>query len=152
MTHTRTLPRTAALLAMAGTLALGAQIEVSVSEIRSDSGNIMVALHSEDYPGPFPDERGAVSKQMAKAAPGTARFVFGDLRPGKFAVAVYHDENGNGELDTGFLGIPKEGYGFTRNAKATFGPPSFSAAEIELASEEERFDAPIKMKYRDGKL
>jgi uncharacterized protein (DUF2141 family) len=34
------------------------------------------------------------------------------IKPGKYAIAVIHDENCNGKLDTNMFGIPKEGYGF----------------------------------------
>jgi uncharacterized protein (DUF2141 family) len=41
-----------------------------------------------------------------------ASFEFSDIKPGKYAIAVIHDENCNGKLDTNMFGIPKEGYGF----------------------------------------
>jgi len=44
--------------------------------------------------------------------------------------AVVHDENMDGKLDTNWVGIPTEGYGFSNDAKATLGPPSFSAASF----------------------
>jgi uncharacterized protein (DUF2141 family) len=51
--------------------------------------------------------------------------VIENLRPGKYAFKYIHDENNNEKLDTNWLGIPKEGYGFSNNAKGPFGPPSF---------------------------
>lgn len=53
----------------------------------------------------------------------------------KYAIAVYHDVNSNSKLDKNFFGIPKEGYGFSNNARGTFGPPSFDDAAILLDSE-----------------
>jgi small-conductance mechanosensitive channel len=50
--------------------------------------------------------------------------------PGTYALAVIHDENMNGKLDTNWLGIPIEGYGFSNGAKGLFGAPSFSAARF----------------------
>ena len=58
---------------------------------------------------------------------------FADLPPGRFAVAVFHDENENDELDVNFIGIPKEGYAFSRDARGFAGPPSFDAAAVEIA-------------------
>jgi len=46
-------------------------------------------------------------------------------------MAVIHDENMNGKLDTNWLGIPKEGYGFSNNARGVAGAPSFSAASFQ---------------------
>ncbi|HEX5514928.1 MAG TPA: DUF2141 domain-containing protein, partial [Gammaproteobacteria bacterium] len=45
-------------------------------------------------------------------------------------LAVIHDENMNGKLDTNWLGIPIEGYGFSSGAKASMGAPSFNAASF----------------------
>ena len=59
-----------------------------------------------------------------------ARSDFEDIPPGTYALVVLHDENMNGKLDTNWLGIPKEDYGFSNNAKASLGPPSFSAASF----------------------
>ena len=59
---------------------------------------------------------------------------FEDLAPGTYAVAVYHDENGNGEFDQGLFGIPLEGYAFSMGARAFFGPPSFERAAFAVAA------------------
>ena len=48
---------------------------------------------------------------------------------------LFHDENENGELDTGFLGIPKEDYAFSNNASGVFGPPSYDKAKFELTAD-----------------
>jgi len=53
------------------------------------------------------------------------------IPPGTYALAVIHDENRNGKLDTNWMGIPTEGYGFSNEAKALLGPPSFSAAKFQ---------------------
>lgn len=55
---------------------------------------------------------------------------------GEYAIAVYHDKNENGKLDTNFLGIPKESYGFSNNARGRFGPASWKDAKIEVLGKE----------------
>lgn len=55
------------------------------------------------------------------------------LSEGNYAIAVIHDENRNGHLDT-FLGIPREGFGFSRNPRIGFGPPSFDQVRFELGA------------------
>jgi len=57
---------------------------------------------------------------------------FSDLRPGVYAVAVLHDENENSKMDFNLLGMPLEGYGFSNDASALFGPPSFKDAAFTL--------------------
>lgn len=61
---------------------------------------------------------------------GEVRFVFDELKAGKYAVSIVYDEDSDGKLNTGFLGIPSELVGFSNNAKGTFGPPSFHKASF----------------------
>jgi len=48
-----------------------------------------------------------------------------------YSVSVYYDLDENGELNTGFLGIPSEPVGFSNNAKGSFGPPSFEDTKFK---------------------
>jgi uncharacterized protein (DUF2141 family) len=57
---------------------------------------------------------------------------------------VIHDENNNHKLDT-FAGIPREGFGFSRNPSVTFGPPRFAAARFTLSSDADR--QQVRMRY-----
>jgi uncharacterized protein (DUF2141 family) len=87
-------------------------------------------------PGNFPacvDDADATTLSIPA---GAGRFTLPALPRGDYALAVIHDENGNGKLDT-FAGIPREGYGFSRNAPVRFGPPRFAAARFTLAQEVE---------------
>jgi uncharacterized protein (DUF2141 family) len=52
--------------------------------------------------------------------------------PGKYAVAFFQDLNGNQKLDTNLFGVPKEGFGFSRDAMGKLGPPSFEAAALDI--------------------
>ena len=56
--------------------------------------------------------------------------VIDSLEYGEYAVKVFHDENRNGKLDTDFLGIPDEDYGFSNNVSSWFGPPSWKRAKF----------------------
>lgn len=53
---------------------------------------------------------------------------------GEYVVKAYHDENANNELDTRMFGIPTERYGFSNNARGTFGPPEYDEAAFNLNS------------------
>lgn len=55
-----------------------------------------------------------------------------ELPHGDYAIAVYHDRNTNGKLDTNFLGIPREVYGFSNNARGKFGPASWEEAHFSV--------------------
>jgi len=71
--------------------------------------------------------------------------VFEDLPFGEYAVSLMHDENRNGKIDTNFLGIPKEGYGASNDAKAVLGPPKYADARFLLDKPDMTME--IKVKY-----
>ncbi len=74
------------------------------------------------------DDRDAITRSLPASSPVTR---FDDLGQGDYAIAVIHDENGNARLDT-LAGIPREGFGFSRNPRIVFGPPRFAAAAFTL--------------------
>ncbi len=81
----------------------------------------------------------------AAVANGVSRCRLENVPPGRYAIGVMHDENSNGRFDTGFLGIPNEGYGFSRDARGTLGSPSFDSAAFEYDGG--RLIVPITMHY-----
>lgn len=105
-------------------------IHVTILNIRSSIGTIACALF--ESPDGFPADylRKATNVMVMKIRKGEARCDFEDIPPGTYAMAVIHDENMNGKLDTNWRGIPKEGYGFSNDAKGKVGAPSFSAASF----------------------
>lgn len=63
---------------------------------------------------------------------------------GEYAIAVYHDKNENGKIDTNFLGIPKEDYGFSNDARGRFGPASWQDSKFIV--EDNFYSTSIKIK------
>src|SRR5579862_3240653 len=86
-------------------------LTVTVDHVRSDRGAILAALY--DSEASFMKQPLARATFKVKAAAGEVSYVFHDLPAGKYALAVFHDENENGQLDKNFVGIPREGYGFS---------------------------------------
>lgn len=86
---------------------------------------------------PFSNNKGEVLLELSnEKGETTGRYAAGivekrciiiveNLIPGKYAFKYFHDENKNKKLDTNLIGMPKEGFGFSNNAKGKFGPPSF---------------------------
>ena len=105
-------------------------IHVKILNIRNSIGAVACALF--ESPVGFPTEfmHYATNIMVIKVRDTQARCDFEDIPPGTYALAVCHDENMNGRLDTNWLGIPTEGYGFSNDAKALIGAPSFSAASF----------------------
>jgi uncharacterized protein (DUF2141 family) len=71
---------------------------------------------------------------QVKAEGGVVRIVLKDVAPGSYAIKAFHDVDRNGKLDTNFMGIPKEPYGFSNDAMGTFGPPSFEQASFKVGA------------------
>ena len=149
--HVRTPGQPERKLALAALLAalplcLGAapvaQLDVSIDGLRSAKGVVRVCLTAD--PANFPgcvDDAEAVRRNI----PATEASVRFDALPrGSYAVSVIHDENGNARLDT-FAGIPREGFGFSRNPAIRFGPPRFSAAAFKLTDVAET--QQVRMRY-----
>ena len=122
----------AGLAGLLTTQAPAADLSIEVHGIRSGDGRVQLAVHGPGSRDTFPSGDGAVAQHGQPAQAGAVHFVVGDLSPGRYALAAYHDENDNGELDTNLIGIPSEGYGFGNDASATFGPPDFEAAAVTV--------------------
>ena len=99
------------------------RLEVVVSGVTSSEGLVQVALYREA--SSFPKFEKVFRNGKAPAEAGNTKVVLEDLPAGEYALAVFHDENGNDALDKNWLGLPKEDYGFSMARTKTFGPPSF---------------------------
>ncbi len=105
-------------------------IHVKILDIRNSTGTIACALFDSTIGFPIEVLLSARNVMITKVLNKEARFTFEDIPPGTYALVVVHDENMNGKLDTKWLGIPKEGYGFSNDVKAKLRAPSFSAASF----------------------
>ena len=131
---------TQALAVGLGSLALvaaasAADLSVKISNIQDSTGMVMVALFAPGTDFPKTVSQGQQVAAAARSADGDLRVVFVDLPPGQYAVSAYHDRNGNGKLDTNLMGIPSEPYGFSNDAKGSFGPPNFRDAAIDVGAQ-----------------
>ena len=108
-------------------------LQIEITGLRNSKGTVLVALYDNaEY---FPDESSRTAAHgSATIVNGKAMVHFTNLPSGKYAAAIFHDENNNGKMDFNMLGIAKEGYGFSNNAKAKFGPPSFAKAAFLLSA------------------
>ena len=116
------------LLVAAGP-ARAADLDLSVTNLRDGNGRVMIAVFNAAATFLKDDQQVAAAILPANGA--TVRVVL-DLPPGRYAVSVFHDANRNGKLDTNLVGMPTEGYGFSRDARGTMGPPAFDAAAFDL--------------------
>ena len=105
-------------------------VVIAVAGAGSDTGTIMVAVY--DASAKFNDPSQAVFLQSLEIQNGAANWsIRAESLPKKFAIAAFHDENGDGTLNRNPLGIPTERYGFSRNARGLTGPPEYDRASID---------------------
>ena len=102
-------------------------ITVKPLDARPSKGGVLhVGLHREPgvgFPGPS-----TFTNQTLNTA-GVETILTFEAPPGTYAVAVHHDANANGAMDSNFLGMPKEGYGVSNDVRSRFRPPRFSEAQ-----------------------
>ena len=118
------------------------RLDIGIDQLRSAKGMIRLCLTADpdNFPQCVDDARA-----LTRSVPAGQRGIRLDGLPhGNYAAAVIHDENNNAKLDT-LAGIPREGFGFSRNPAIRFGPPRFSAARFTLDSVAET--QQIKMRY-----
>ncbi|WOE74889.1 DUF2141 domain-containing protein [Alterisphingorhabdus coralli] len=134
-------------LALAVTPLLGGaaplcNLHIDIDNLRSTKGLVQLCLTADQRHFPDCDDDPNARRLTVKASSGQA--VFSNLPSGDYAIAIVHDENGNSRLDK-FAGIPREGIGFSRNPKFTFGPPKFRKA-LFTASQSANHER-IRVKY-----
>lgn len=126
--------RAQALLGLIASIAaatvLAGDLTIEISGITPNRGKVYVAVY--DVPESFPISGRQRVGQVVTPDDRHLTVHFKDMPPGHYAAVAFQDVNGNGKLDKNFLGIPKEPYGFSNNARGTAGPPSFSEAAVTL--------------------
>ena len=106
-------------------------LTVVVNGLKSSNGVVRIAVSNskESY-----ETKGAKAfkSSIVDIKNRKAEVVFDNIPFGEYAIKLIHDENSNGKMDTNFLGIPKEDYAFSNNARGTFGPPDYAKAKFDL--------------------
>lgn len=132
-----------AFAVLAGAAAPGV-VDAGVVGLRSAKGQVLVCMTTRaDH---FPDcQDDPAARRLKVPASAAAGLKFGGLPTGNYAIALIHDENGNNKLDT-FMGIPKEGFGFSRNPAIRFGPPKFDSAQFSVSGGSQ-VGTSVRVKY-----
>ncbi len=121
----------------------GTAVRVTVTGLHSTRGQVLACLSSR--PQAFPNCRDDPSaRKLVVPAGNTVELDFGTVAAGSYAVALVHDENANGRMDKAMM-MPKEGFGFSRDAPVRFGPPSFRQAAFAVG--EAPVHQTIHMRY-----
>ncbi|MDC6383799.1 DUF2141 domain-containing protein [Flagellimonas taeanensis] len=110
-------------------------ISVHVNNVGSDIGHVNVAVYDSDEA--FLSFDRVLRTGTKAASKGLVTLDIEDLPAGEYALAVFHDENGNGKLDTNWLGIPKEKVAFSNAKMKTFGPPKYKECAFKVTADHE---------------
>jgi len=121
-----------------------ADLDVVVTGLRNQRGAISLCLTSAPGEQFLRCDRDPKRVTRWIEAKGAERLRFKGLAPGPYSLLVMHDENRNGRLDTA-LGIPREGFGFSRNPAVRFGPPRYRDVSFTIAPGQNRQE--IRLRY-----
>lgn len=111
-------------------LSFAEELTINVNNIKSTKGKMQIAIHNSSETYLVDDKlpyQGLIEPIDSENFELTVH-----LPKGNYAVAIFHDENENGELDTNFIGIPTEPFGFSNNPTIVFGAPNFEEAKFSL--------------------
>jgi uncharacterized protein (DUF2141 family) len=127
----------------------GVALTIDISGLNSEKGNLCLSMFNS--PDGYPDSASkAVLAECFSVIGRAFSLTIENVLPGRYAIAMWHDENRDGKLNYNFLGIPKEGLAFSENGKPRItppppGPPSFNAVSFEVKDTPK--STPAKMSY-----
>jgi uncharacterized protein (DUF2141 family) len=131
-------------LLLTGAGEAGVTVTVKVSDIRNAKGVVRACMTTDAKK--FPRCQGNPdAHSMVVNSATSVTLTFKGVKPGHYALALLHDENNNGKADRALGMMPKEGYGFSRDAPVRMGPPKFSQAAFDVAGEPQTL--AVKMRY-----
>jgi acyl-CoA reductase-like NAD-dependent aldehyde dehydrogenase/uncharacterized protein (DUF2141 family) len=110
-----------------------AHLTIAVNVPARSHGDIAYLIFAT--PDGFPSDKNRALRHAFVPAPDSANVVnidAGQLAPGRYAVSVYQDTNGNHKLDSGIFGIPNEPVGASNNPRPGFGPPRFDQCSFQM--------------------
>lgn len=115
--------------------AVPSHLRVELTGLQSAQGNLYISVY--DNKKSWLGEDTVARQQIVIDESRDGDLVFTDLQlpPGDYALSVFYDVNNNGELDTNFIGIPKEPVALSNNARPRFGPPKYKDAVFSLGAE-----------------
>jgi uncharacterized protein (DUF2141 family) len=134
---------TSLVLAIVGNLIISTRVgavlmtnlTVTISGLKTQQGQICLSLFSNGQGFPGQGDR-AIQARCVRATEAPLTISFENLAAGSYAIAVFHDVNDDGVLNRNLLGIPTEGFGFSRNPRILAGAPRFGDSAVLVAGAE----------------
>ena len=121
------------------------KIKLMMAGFKNTNGTVKTVLVNtkEDFLKEAGQEGGTAATENI-SADLKAGHTFENVAYGTYAIKVYHDANGNNKLDKNMLGIPKEAYGFSNNARGKMGLPAYESVTFEFNSPEQVIQIDVK--------
>lgn len=124
--------------------AAASTVKVTITNMRNAKGVVRACMTTN--PDLFPKCRGETkAHSVTVPAASSVTLSFKNVKPGLYAIALLHDENNNGKADRALMMMPKEGFGFSRDAKVRMGPPKFKEAAFDVTAQDQ--SQTITMRY-----
>jgi uncharacterized protein (DUF2141 family) len=122
--------------AFAPALVSAETLTITIADIRESEGRLMIQVANSEKGFEFSEDSAApppvAISQLAEAGEMTFEVT---LPPGIYGARVLHDLNGNGEMDSNFVGMPKEPCAFSNNATGRLGPAKWQDAKFEISGD-----------------
>ncbi|OQX83966.1 hypothetical protein B6D60_09885 [candidate division KSB1 bacterium 4484_87] len=117
-------------------------LTVIVSGLKNNKGDVKIGLFKtkESYDGKKNKFKGAIRRIKNRMTKWEVK----KIPFGEYAIKAFHDEDGDDEIDTNFLGMPTESFGFSNNARAFFGPPDFEKAKFLFNADSMRIEVKLR--------
>ncbi|NDP21103.1 MAG: DUF2141 domain-containing protein [Paludibacter sp.] len=103
------------------------KITIEIGQLQNNKGEVLFLLMDIN--------KNIVQELSGNIKGNKCNIYIENIKTGKYAFKYFHDENKNKKLDTNWISIPKEGYGFSNNAKGKFGPPEFDKMVFEITND-----------------
>jgi len=102
-------------------------LHVEITNLKSDKGVIMLELRN--------NTDSLISNFSLPITDLKSKLDITNLQTGNYLINYYHDANQNHKMDKNIVGMPTEGYGFSNNPDAKFGPPSYEKLLFPVTGE-----------------
>lgn len=120
------------------------ELTIELTGLENNNGSLLYAVYADEESFLSGADTALANGFLPLSDKSETPEITVSLDPGQYAVAVFHDENANGKLDTGAFSIPVEGYGFSQNPNTNTAPPSFSETRVVLDESDKTIEVQLK--------
>lgn len=107
-------------------------LTIEVDGLRDHKGQLCISVFASSKG--FPSQvANALQNKCVPVTDKSMLVTFRNLKPGSYGVSVLHNAKGDGKLHRNLLGIPTDGFGFSRNPTILTGPPKFEDSVVFVA-------------------